>query len=271
MPDDIWQCRIDPAHIAQVISSIVLNARHAMMNGGLVLISIENIRHDHRQHHTLSSGPYVLITIRDTGGGIAAEHLSQVFDPFFTTHAGRSGLGLSSSYTIIKKHNGLIDIVSEPGVGTSVYIYLPGLPEGNLSAAAEPAHPAGSVKTVLLVEEDTSVRETTAALLKEFGYSVTAVSTGLEAAQKYQEAITRGTRFDVVILDLSPIGREGGRGCLKTLLSIDAHACVIGGSRYAESFDLAEYRQYGFAHVAKKPYNIEQLLAILRQALEGIA
>lgn len=269
--DDIWPCRIDTAQIAQVVSNVVLNARHAMAAGGTVLIAIENIRLENRQHCTLPSGPYLLITVRDTGIGIAADHLPQVFDPFFTTRKGHSGLGLSSSYTIIKKHNGHIDIVSEPEVGTSVYIYLPALPDAGSASAQEDPQASSRTRSILLVEEDDAAREKTALLLGEFAYVVTAVATGTKAIVCYQESLTKGERFDAVILDLSPIGREGGRGCLKALRTLDPLACVIGGSRYADSFDLAEYRKYGFAHVAQKPYNIEQLLAILRQVVEGRA
>ncbi len=98
----------------------------------------------------------------------------------------------------------------------------------------------------------TMLGKTVAALLREFGHAVTPVPSGVQAVRTYETALAAGNPYDAVILDLSPIGREGGRGCLKALLELDAQVCVIGGSRYAESFNLAEYRQYGFAHVAKK-------------------
>jgi len=262
--DETRHCRVDASQIAQVISSIVLNARQAMPAGGTISIFIENVQLDQRQHPALLSGPYVLVTIRDTGVGISPEHLPRVFDPFFSTKPRSSGLGLSSSYAIITRHGGHIEILSEEGIGTTVYLYLPAAPESAVSTAPTLPEKTGSI---LLVEEDDHVRETVAALLREFGHTVTPVPSGLQAVQTYETALAAGTPYDTVILDLSPIGREGGRGCLKALLEIDAQVSVIGGSRYAESLNLAEYRQYGFAHVAKKPYNIDQLIQILRQVM----
>jgi CheY-like chemotaxis protein len=205
-----------------------------------------------------------LITIRDTGIGISHKHLNKVFDPFFTTKPGCSGLGLSSSYAIIVNHGGHIDIMSEEGVGTTLYLYLPALCE--VSTVSPPLRPHRT-KTILLVEEDTETRETTASLLQEFGYTVVSIASGLQAVEVYQAALAAASPFDVVILDLSPIGREGGRGCLKALLEADPNARIIGGSRYADSLNLTEYRSYGFAHVAKKPYNIDQLIKILRSIM----
>lgn len=262
--DNTWHCRVDASQIAQVVSSIVLNARQAMPAGGTLSIAIENVRLDQRQHHALVSGPYVLITIRDTGIGISPEHLPRIFDPFFSTKPRSSGLGLSSSYAIISKHGGHIDIFSEQGIGTTVYLYLPAAPENAPATVPELSERKASL---LLVEEDEQVRETVAALLREYGHAVTPVPSGVQAVRTYETALAAGNPYDAVILDLSPIGREGGRGCLKALLELDAQVCVIGGSRYAESFNLAEYRQYGFAHVAQKPYNIDQLIEILRQVM----
>lgn len=266
IPETTWQCRIDTAQIAQVISSISLNARQAMPEGGSVAITVENIRLERRLHQYLPSGPYVLITISDNGCGIATEHLPRVFDPFFTTKKNGSGLGLSSSYTIMRKHQGHIQLVSEPNIGTTVYIYLPALTD-ELSDNLQ--QEAGVAKNILLAEEDAAIREETAALLREFGYQVDTVASGTDAVQKYQDALETTTPFHAVILDLSPIGRAGGRGCLRRLIDTDPLVRVIGGSRYAESFDLAEYRTYGFAHVAQKPYNIEQLIEIVEQVTDN--
>lgn len=267
--DDTWPSRIDSAQMAQVISSIALNARQAMPDGGTVVISMQNIRLEHRLTPHLPSGLYVLIAISDTGSGITAEHLPRVFDPFFTTKKGCSGLGLSSSYTIMRKHHGHIALVSEPGVGTTVYLYLPAALETEDDELSEGPASVSSRKRILLVEEHDESREKIAAILQEYGYDTTAMESGSLAVKQYRSALTTRARFDVVILDLSPIGREGARGCLKSLLELDPQACVIGGSRYAEAFDLAEYRAYGFAHVAQKPYNIDHLISLLKQVTKG--
>lgn len=267
--DHTWPCRIDSAQIAQVISSLALNARQAMPDGGAVVISMQNIRLEHRLTPHLPNGLYVLIAISDTGSGIASEHLPRIFDPFFTTKKGCSGLGLSSSYAIMRKHHGHIALVSEPGVGTTVYLYLPAIPEAGDDAQPGITTNASSRKRILLVEEHDETRNKIAAMLQEFGYEATAVESGSLAVKQYRSALTTRARFDAVILDLSPIGREGARGCLKSLLDLDPKACVIGGSRYAEAFDLSEYRSYGFAHVAQKPYNIDHLISLLEQVTKG--
>lgn len=268
IPDNLWLCDADSAQISQVLGNLIQNARQAMPDGGIVFVSAENAVIQHRQHHTLASGNYVLISIRDTGTGIPPEYLPRIFDPFFTTKKHASGLGLSTSYAIIKKHHGHIDVVSEPGVGSIFYLYLPASREQTSGQYAAPENDTRSGK-ILLMDEDETVRMNTVALLTAFGYAVTPSTNAVDAVDLFREAHAVGAPFDAVIIDLSLIGRSGGRECLRALHDIDHAVKVIAVSRFARFLDLSEYRHYGFFDVAQKPYEIERLHETLQQAVQA--
>jgi len=133
--DDLWLANVDSAQISQVFLNLVINARQAMPGGGVIKISGENIIIGDQPDVPLRPGNYVKISVKDQGIGILPEHLTKIFDPYFTTKQDGSGLGLSSAYSIIKNHGGYMDVESEPGKGTVFYVYLPAasIPEKQLS------------------------------------------------------------------------------------------------------------------------------------------
>ena len=128
IPVDLWPCEFDRTQIAQCIDNLVINARHAMPTGGTIFVSASNVILNENKIATLPEGCYVKIAIQDNGTGISQEILPRIFDPFFTTKQKGSGLGLSTCFSVIKKHDGLINVESQPGNGTTFYIYLPALP-----------------------------------------------------------------------------------------------------------------------------------------------
>lgn len=124
-PKDLWKCMFDRHQIKQVIENIILNAQQAMPNNGILIITAQNITLDEKEYTVLKHGNYVKISIKDNGIGIPEEILAHVFDPFFTTKSKGSGLGLATSYSIINKHGGFIDVESEQNKGSTFHIYLP--------------------------------------------------------------------------------------------------------------------------------------------------
>src|ERR1700682_9137 len=125
---DLWPAEIDPGQISQVIANLVVNADQAMPNGGLLRVSCENFRYTSSTTPAipdLAPGDYVRIGIRDEGVGIPEEYLKRIFDPYFTTKPKGNGLGLATTYSIIKTHNGLITVESEVHLGSAFTLYLP--------------------------------------------------------------------------------------------------------------------------------------------------
>jgi PAS domain S-box-containing protein len=127
IPDDLWPCQVDVGQISQVINNLVINADQAMPEGGTISISAENLLLAPGDPLPLEPGPYLKIDVRDEGEGIPLELISSVFDPYFTTRQDRSGLGLATTYSIMKRHGGLITVESEAGVGTLFSLYLPAM------------------------------------------------------------------------------------------------------------------------------------------------
>jgi two-component system cell cycle sensor histidine kinase/response regulator CckA len=125
LPEDTWLIDADKGQISQVISNLVINSKQAMSGGGVIKASAENINVTAKDFLPLNEGKHVKVTIEDTGTGISDEHLKSIFDPYFTTKEKGSGLGLATTYSIIKKHNGHISVESEIRVGTKFYLYLP--------------------------------------------------------------------------------------------------------------------------------------------------
>src|SRR3990170_3763036 len=171
IPDDLWPVNIDEGQINQVIYNIVINAGHAMSEGGSVELSAENIYINADNRYFVKEGKYVKIAIRDTGSGISEENLNKIFDPYFTTKKTGSGLGLASAYSIIKNHDGYISVESKVGKGTTFYIYLP---KSQSEAAVIKEHEEGLVYgegKILVMDDEEILRTAAGMILGELGYS----------------------------------------------------------------------------------------------------
>ncbi len=188
---NLWSVKADANQMEQVLINMAVNARDAMPNGGTLTLETANITLDEaytRRHVEVKPGPYVMVAVNDTGAGMSPEVQSRLFEPFFTTkEAGKgTGLGLATCYGIIKQHGGNIWVYSEVGRGTTFRVYLPALaepPRSSLAAPAASATPLRGNETILLVEDDETVRQFTLRVLKLMGYSVIEASDGIEALQ----------------------------------------------------------------------------------------
>jgi PAS domain S-box-containing protein len=271
LPENLWLADIDEGQISQVIQNLIVNADHAMPEGGTITISSENAVVVEPSPLPLRSGNYVMISIRDHGVGISQKHLSKIFDPEFTTKEQGSGLGLAMSYSIIKQHGGHIFAESERGKGTTFTIYLP----ASLSEKATKI--GGDLKLVkgagriLLLDDDEDVRQTTGYMLMRLGYTVEFVNDGELAIDLYQEAIESGTPFDAVIMDLTIPGGMGGEESLKKLLEIDPDIKAIASTGYANDPIISDFRSHGFSGVIPKPCSIAGLDATLHAVLQDKA
>lgn len=264
---DIWPVEIDQGQITQVISNLLINASQAMTNEGKITIKLENTRASNENGVPLIGDKYVKTTVEDEGIGIPKEYLSKIFDPYFTTKQSGSGLGLATSYSIIKNHGGYIAVDSELHVGTKFYIYLP----ANCKLDSHTVHIDNDIVwgsgRVLLMDDKHEVLEAVGEMLCHIGYEVDFAKDGIEALRKYKSARQSGKPFDSVIMDLTIPGGMGGEEALRKLLVIDPNVKAIVSSGYSSDPIMATYEKYGFKAVLPKPYELKKLSTVLSSVM----
>jgi len=263
VPDALWPAHADAQQIGQVLQNLLINARQAMPDGGTVALEAENAEVGPDNPLRLSAGRFVRIRVADHGVGIAPEDLARVFDPFFTTKESGTGLGLTASYAIVKKHGGAIDVQSQPGVGTTVHVYLPA--SDAPPAPPPPVAPAGPCTRILLMDDDVILRRGARRLLRQHGYDVECARDGAEAVRLYAQAREAGEPFDAVILDLTVAEGMGGEECARALRALDRGVKAIACTGYAEDDVLAGLRAGGFGAFLRKPFSPEELADALRR------
>ena len=268
---DLWPAEVDEGQISQVVHNLAINAVQAMPDGGVVTMTAENVTIESGDPSSLKPGRYLRICIQDRGVGIAPEHLPHIFDPYFTTKQKRSGLGLATSYSIVKKHEGLITVESEAGKGTRFCIFLPASDRAVAQAPAPKARAPRGKGRVLVMDDEDLIRELAVTGLSHLGYQVDTVADGAEALRVYREARESGQPFAAVIMDLTVPGGMGGREAIKQLLIMDPGAKAIVSSGYSNDAVMANYRQFGFKGVVAKPYKIEELAEAVNTLVQGEA
>ena len=258
---DLWAADVDEGQMGQVINNLIINADQAMPDGGVISVAAENIIITASDLLPLPAGRYILITIQDQGEGIAPENLSKIFDPYFTTKERGSGLGLATVYSIIKSHQGHLDVASTEGAGTLFRLYLPASEhtiETAENSASEVNSPAGSGR-ILVMDDEEIIREIAREILHHLGYEVEVCGDGKSALTMYQEALHAGKRYAAVIMDLTIQGGMGGKETMKALLAIDPAVKGIVSSGYNNDPILAHFREYGFSGMVSKPYTVREL------------
>jgi PAS domain S-box-containing protein len=268
--DNLLDIEIDPGQIAQALNNILINAGQAMPEGGIIRLSAENVEVSGSQAGLpLKPGMYVKITVADTGVGIPEEYLSRIFDPYFTTKKSGSGLGLASSYSIIKNHGGCILVFSSVGSGTRFEVFIPGMDKKAPAPALaeEPTIPAHSFARVLVMDDDELVRRSICRVLEALGYEPIEAIDGLEAALEYKKAMENGKPVDAVILDLTVRAGMGGEEAAAMILELDPAAKLFVSSGYSDNTVISNYKDYGFIDFLQKPYDAAVLDKKLRTVI----
>ena len=268
LPTHLWPVLADEGQIGQVIQNLVLNAVQAMPDGGLVRISAENV-HEEGREPGKGAQRFVRIAVADTGPGIPPEIARRMFDPYFTTKQGGTGLGLATAHSIVKRHGGSIHLDTTCARGATFRMALPAAPDGpelHPAASARCAHGRG---LVAVMDDDELVRKAVARMLRGLGYEVAHARDGTELLALCAAARTEGRPVDAAILDLTIPGGMGGKETIALLREREPGVKAIVSSGYSNDPLMANYSKHGFCGVVAKPYQIEELAGTLERVLGG--
>ncbi|WP_341527565.1 response regulator [Nostoc sp. UHCC 0302] len=268
VPQDLWTISGDSTQIHQVLMNLCVNARDAMPNGGTLKISAQNLYIDEnyaRMNLEAKVGPYILITVSDTGTGIPKEILDRIFEPFFTTkEVGQgTGLGLSTVLGIIRSHGGFINVYSEVGSGTSFKVYLPAVGGMETLSAEDLTPPTGQGELILIVDDEPAILEITKTSLEAYNYKILTASDGIEAIALYAKHMSQ---ISAVLMDIM-LPSLDGLTAIRTLQKINPQVKIIATSGLMSSNKLGAVADTGVTTFLSKPYTVSELLFALQKVL----
>jgi two-component system, cell cycle sensor histidine kinase and response regulator CckA len=262
MPASLPLIKADEGQLVQALSNILINAMQAMPDGGTIVIRAENNPPTCGDPKHSDKVGYISLSIADQGYGIAAGDLPKIFDPYFTTKEANTGLGLASVHSIVYRHGGHVSVKSQVGKGTTFTICLPStkevpFPDGDaVTPRGKSVETSGSV---LVMDDDETIRELSKKVLGFLGYQVVTCVDGKEAVSLYRMHQESGTPLFAVILDLTIPGGMGGVEAAQQILDFDPKAKLIVSSGYSYDPVMARYMNYGFCGAVTKPYKVEEL------------
>jgi PAS domain S-box-containing protein len=272
LADDLGRVKVDPGQIEQVILNLAVNARDAMPKGGKLTLETANVELDEfyaRSRISVTPGRYVMLSVSDTGCGMSPEVREQIFEPFFTTkkEGKGTGLGLSTVYGIIKQSGGNVWVYSEPGQGTTFKIYLPRV-EGEADALPyweDTGQPLKGSETVLLVEDEASVRELAARILREQGYKVLKASNGKEAMRIGRKHIEE--KIHLLLTDVV-MPQMGGKELYDQFIALHPEAKALFVSGYTDATLTHQAIFKPGAPFLQKPFSPTTLAKKVREVLD---
>jgi two-component system cell cycle sensor histidine kinase/response regulator CckA len=259
----------DETKMQQMLLNLCINARDAMPEGGTITIRVNSVTRQKLQglFPTVDHDRYICISISDTGTGIEETSKDMIFDPFFTTKEKGKGLGLSVVYGIVKAHHGFIDLESEPGHGSTFYIYFPLMTldkKNNNSLRMKMSADAGGTETILVVEDEKCLLDLARLLFESKGYTVLAAKDGIEAVEMYKQ---HREKISLVFTDIVLPGLNG-RDVFTKLKEMNPHVKVIFASGVITDIKAALLKD-GAKDFIQKPYKQEDVLRKIREVLDA--
>jgi signal transduction histidine kinase/ActR/RegA family two-component response regulator len=261
--EDLRFVEADAGQMSQVLHNILLNARQAMPEGGIIEVHAENVV----LKNATGVDTRVRISIRDYGCGIPADILPRIFDPYFTTKRGGSGLGLATAYAIVSKHGGNLSVESKPGHGTVLTIDLPASHESPPPQAPHAAHMQTGTERLLVMDDEEALRNLLKTVLTGLGYEVETARDGAEAIALCENAKASGRGFDAGLLDLTVSGGMGGIDAARRLKELDPSMKLIVSSGYSDAPVMSYFSKYGFDDVIPKPWSVAEVSEVFRRVL----
>ena len=267
-PADLAVAEVDPGQLTQVFQNLALNSVQAMNGQGSITLTGRNAPVGAAGRPASLRGDAVCLTLRDQGPGLSAAALEHLFEPYFTTRRGASGLGLATAYHIVRRHGGLLTLDSSPGEGAAFSVWLPASARSPAASPIPPLPGGGLMRgRLLIMDDDPSIQHIAVLLARRAGLDVSAAGHGGEAIELYAQAMTEGRPFSAVILDLTIAGGMGGLETIRRLRQLDPRVVAVVSSGYSNDPVLANFEAEGFRAMLEKPYNTDQFLAVLRQVM----
>ncbi len=268
--EDLWSVEVDQGQIGQVLLNLFVNAWQAMPGGGNLFLETENVtleENDYDKPYAISPGRYVRISVSDTGIGMDKATQERIFEPFFTTKGvGRgTGLGLASTYGIIKNHNGIINVYSEKGHGTTFKIYLPASKKQVIEEKPRLEAAQGGTEMILLVDDEEMVADIGKDMLEKLGYTVLAAASGTEAIKIFN---ANRDQVKLVILDMIMPDMSGGE-TFNRLKAIKPDAKILLSSGYSLNGRASKIMERGCNGFIQKPFNLKQISRKIRDILDA--
>jgi two-component system cell cycle sensor histidine kinase/response regulator CckA len=265
----LWVVEIDCTQIEQVLLNLFVNAWQAMPRGGQINVDSQNLdlQEVDSPAFQVRPGRYVRVGVSDTGVGMNEEIKNRIFDPFFTTkEMGRgTGLGLSSAYSIVKNHGGVITVYSEKGSGSTFHIYLPASAKAIETRQETAEEVAGGFETILLIDDEEMILDVARQMLVSLGYTVLTASSGAQALKIYCQ---EHERIDLVILDMIMPQMSGGK-VFEALKGLDPQVRILLSSGYSINGQAMEIMRRGCRGFIQKPFSIRDLAPKLREVLSS--
>jgi len=268
LESDIWAVEIDQVQVEQVLVNLYVNAQQAMPDGGELTLKTRNVTLDEAyvRNYKVRPGDYVMVSVTDTGMGIDERTKERIFEPFFITREmGRGrGLGLASAYGIIRGHQGIINIYSEEGQGTTFNLFLPATDKAAVKETVPPRGLLEGSETILFVDDEDVIIDVNREILESLGYKVVAAKSGQEAIEVYRKL--RG-KIGLVILDMIMPGMDG-EATYDSLRKINDDVRVILSSGYSKNEQAKAILEKGCQAFIQKPFSISDLSMTIRQVLD---